>query len=89
MQTLIWIKQRLGGERLVLLQYVMKCWKGVIKERNARRQTVMERIGRCWQAQLPLKKVNGTNPSHSVAYCLKHVIDDDLVVAAARACNTT
>ncbi len=68
MQTLKWIKQRLGGERLILLQHVMKCWKGVIKERNTRRQNVMERIGRCWQAQLPLEKVNGrTTPSHSVA----------------------
>ncbi len=56
-QTLIWIKQKFGGERLMLLQYVMKCWKSIIKERNKRRQIVMERINRHWRAQLPLKKV--------------------------------
>ncbi len=57
-QTLKWIKERLGGERRALLQYVMKCWKSLIKERKKRRQIVIERVGRHWHAQLPFIKVS-------------------------------
>ncbi len=74
-QTFKWIKERLGGERLMQLQYVMKCWKSLIKERNKRRQIVIERIGRHWHAQLPLKKVSNT-------YHLNHVIDATLIPTA-------